>query len=89
MKKFINDPFDAVDEMLEGFLAVHGRYVRKLEDVRTVVRTDAPVKGKVAVITGGSVGIGFSSPSNLARDVVGQLRQFGIAKRGWIGVLTE
>ncbi len=39
--------------------------------------------------SGGSVGIGFSIPSNLARDVVGQLRQFGIAKRGWIGVRIQ
>jgi len=39
--------------------------------------------------SGGSVGIGFSIPSNLARDVVQQLRQFGSARRGWIGVNIE
>ena len=39
--------------------------------------------------SGGSVGIGFSIPSNLARDVVGQLRQFGVARRGWIGVSIQ
>ena len=39
--------------------------------------------------SGGSVGIGFSIPSNLARDVVAQLRQFGVAKRGWIGVRIQ
>jgi serine protease Do len=39
--------------------------------------------------SGGSVGIGFSIPSNLARDVVQQLRQFGIARRGWIGVRIQ
>src|ERR1700685_4586032 len=37
----------------------------------------------------GSVGIGFSIPSNLAREVVGQLRQFGMARRGWIGVRIQ
>ncbi len=36
--------------------------------------------------TGGSVGIGFSIPSNLARDVISQLRQFGKVRRGKIGV---
>jgi serine protease Do len=36
--------------------------------------------------SGGSVGIGFAIPSNLARQVVGQLRQFGSARRGWLGV---
>jgi serine protease Do len=39
--------------------------------------------------SGGSVGIGFSIPSNLAKDVVGQLRQFGVARRGWIGVAIQ
>jgi serine protease Do len=39
--------------------------------------------------TGGSVGIGFSIPANLAREVVQQLRQFGQARRGWIGVRIQ
>jgi serine protease Do len=39
--------------------------------------------------SGGSVGIGFSIPSNLAKDVVTQLRQFGVARRGWIGVSIQ
>jgi len=39
--------------------------------------------------SGGSVGIGFSIPSNLARQVVGQLRQFGGTRRGWIGVRIQ
>ena len=36
--------------------------------------------------SGGSIGIGFSIPSNLAKTVVAQLRDFGRAKRGWLGV---
>ncbi len=39
--------------------------------------------------SGGSVGIGFAIPANLARAVTGQLRQFGIARRGWIGVRIQ
>jgi serine protease Do len=39
--------------------------------------------------SGGSVGIGFAIPANLAREVVGQLRQFGVARRGWIGVRIQ
>ena len=39
--------------------------------------------------SGGSIGIGFAIPSNLARDVVQQLRQFGAARRGWIGVRIQ
>lgn len=36
--------------------------------------------------TGGSVGVGFSVPSNIATNVVDQLREFGEIRRGWIGV---
>jgi serine protease Do len=39
--------------------------------------------------SGGSVGIGFSIPSNLVRSVVAQLRQYGVARRGWIGVRIQ
>ena len=39
--------------------------------------------------SGGSVGIGFAIPANLAKDVVAQLRQFGVAHRGWIGVSIQ
>ncbi len=36
--------------------------------------------------SGGSVGIGFSVPSNMAKAVVQQLRDYGRARRGWLGV---
>ena len=39
--------------------------------------------------SGGSVGIGFSVPSNMARSVVEQLRDFGRARRGWLGVMIQ
>jgi serine protease Do len=39
--------------------------------------------------TGGSVGVGFAIPANLARNVVAQLRDFGRARRGWLGVRIQ
>ncbi|GAC1343324.1 MAG: DegQ family serine endoprotease [Acetobacteraceae bacterium] len=39
--------------------------------------------------SGGSVGIGFSVPANLAKSVVAQLREFGHARRGWLGVRIQ
>ena len=39
--------------------------------------------------SGGSIGIGFSIPSNLAKNVVEQLRDFGHARRGWLGVRIQ
>ena len=39
--------------------------------------------------SGGSVGIGFAIPSNLARPIVEQLRKYGKARRGWLGVRIQ
>src|SRR5690606_10819411 len=39
--------------------------------------------------SGGSVGIGFAIPSNMARDVIGQLQETGTVARGWIGVQVQ
>ena len=38
---------------------------------------------------GGSIGIGFSIPSNSAIKVVDQLLEFGETKRGWLGVRIQ
>ena len=78
MKKFINDPFDVVDEMLEGFLDVHKSYIKRLESARTLVRADAPMKGKVGVLTGGGSGhkpafIGFIGKGMLDAVAVGEI----------------
>jgi serine protease Do len=39
--------------------------------------------------SGGSVGIGFAIPSNMVRDVIGQLEKYGEARRGWLGVRVQ
>ena len=39
--------------------------------------------------TGGSVGIGFAIPSNMARDVISQLQKYGTTRRGWLGVRVQ
>lgn len=39
--------------------------------------------------SGGSIGIGFSVPANIAKNVVGQLREFGTTRRGWLGVQIQ
>ncbi len=38
---------------------------------------------------GGSIGIGFSIPSNSAKRVIDQLIEFGETKRGWLGVRIQ
>jgi serine protease Do len=39
--------------------------------------------------SGGSIGIGFSIPSQLAAGVVDQLTNFGETRRGWLGVRIQ
>ncbi len=39
--------------------------------------------------TGGSVGIGFSIPANLAKPIIEQLKKFGKTQRGWLGVRIQ
>tara|TARA_B110000483_G_scaffold205169_1_gene248624 strand:- start:93 stop:1391 length:1299 start_codon:yes stop_codon:yes gene_type:complete len=39
--------------------------------------------------TGGSVGIGFSVPSSLAKGVIFQLKKYGKTRRGWLGVRIQ
>jgi serine protease Do len=39
--------------------------------------------------SGGSVGIGFAIPSKLAKPLIDQLKTFGRARRGWLGVRIQ
>jgi dihydroxyacetone kinase-like protein len=56
MKKFLNDPADAVKESLTGLALAHGDLVRYDAEAQILVRADAPVAGKVALISGGGSG---------------------------------
>jgi dihydroxyacetone kinase-like protein len=56
MKKLINRPEDVLREALEGISAAHGDRVRVSFDPPYVVRNDAPVQGKVGVVSGGGSG---------------------------------
>ena len=39
--------------------------------------------------TGGSIGLGFAIPSNSAKKIVQQLKDFGKTKRGWLGIQIQ
>ena len=56
MKKLINDPADVVPQTLKGFAAAHADIVSVHLDPDYVVRLDAPVKGKVGLVSGGGSG---------------------------------
>ena len=77
MKYFLNDPEMAVDEALEGFLAVHGKLVHRLDRARVVVRNDIP-RGKVGIVSGGGSGhkpafIGFVGDGMLDAVAAGDI----------------
>src|SRR5881628_3457719 len=56
MKKFLNDPADLVRESLAGLAAAHADILRYDAEAQIIVRKDAPVQGKVALISGGESG---------------------------------
>ncbi len=56
MKKLINKPEDVVIEELKGIEYAHSDLVTIHYDPNFIVRADAPVMGKVAVISGGGSG---------------------------------
>jgi dihydroxyacetone kinase-like protein len=77
LKKFVNDPLDAVEEMLEGFLVTHRALVRRLDSARVVVTATPRARG-TRVISGGGSGhepalLGYVGAGLLDAVVVGDL----------------
>lgn len=56
MKKLINKPENVVREELEGIALAHPDLVKIHYDPNFIVRADAPVKGKVGLLSGGGSG---------------------------------
>lgn len=56
MKKLINQPENVVKEALAGMQAAHADLIRVDIEQQIIVRKDAPVQGKVGVISGGGSG---------------------------------
>jgi dihydroxyacetone kinase-like protein len=56
MKKLINKPEDVVVEELQGIELAHPDIVKVHYDPNYIVRADAPVKGKVGLVSGGGSG---------------------------------
>jgi phosphoenolpyruvate---glycerone phosphotransferase subunit DhaK len=56
VKKLINKPEDVVTEALEGIAAAHPDLVRVQFNPNVIIRADAPVQGKVGLVSGGGSG---------------------------------
>ncbi|WP_306204372.1 dihydroxyacetone kinase subunit DhaK [Actinoplanes sp. RD1] len=77
MKKLINDPAEVVPDALLGLAAAHPE-LRVDHEHRVVVRGDAPVRGKVGLVSGGGSGheplhAGFVGPGMLDAACAGEV----------------
>lgn len=78
MTKLYNDPANFREELIEGFVAAYGRYVRRVPDASGVMANDAPRPGKVALVIGGGSGhypafCGYVGPGLAAAAVMGNV----------------
>jgi phosphoenolpyruvate---glycerone phosphotransferase subunit DhaK len=78
MKKLINAPDDVLRDALQGVEAAHGDRLRVSYDPAYVVRADAPVEGKVGLVSGGGSGHepmhgGFVGPGMLDAACPGEV----------------
>jgi dihydroxyacetone kinase len=55
LKKLINDPFDVVDEMFEGFISANDHIIKPVGK-RSIARLESPIAGKVGIVVGGGSG---------------------------------
>ena len=56
VKKLINDPKNVVDDAVRGIADAHGDLVTVVFDPIQIIRKDAPVAGKVGIVSGGGSG---------------------------------
>ena len=85
MQRFINDPDFVVDDTVRGFVKAHGDLVKLGENPKVVAYAQAPVRGKVGVITGGGSGhepafIGYVGRNMLDAVAVGEIFSSPTAK---------
>ena len=85
MQRIINDPFNCVEDMLEGFVKTHGDIVEKTDNPRALKSKFAPKQGKVGVVTGGGSGhkpafIGYLGMNMLDAVAVGEIFSSPTAK---------
>ena len=78
MKKLVNQPDDVVAEALLGMALAHPRELRVDQENRIVYRADAPVRGKVGLVSGGGSGHeplhgGFVGPGMLDAACAGEV----------------
>ena len=85
MQRFINDPDFVVDDTIRGFVKAHADLVKLGENPKVVAYAQAPIRGKVGVVTGGGSGhepafIGYVGRNMLDAVAVGEIFSSPTAK---------
>ena len=85
MQRFINDPDLVVEDTVRGFVKAHSDLVKLGDNPRVVAFSQAPIRGKVGVITGGGSGhepafIGYVGRNMLDAVAVGEIFSSPTAK---------
>ena len=85
MQRIINNPDLVVEDMLKGFLKNHKDIVTGTENPRVVKYVNAPIEGKVGIVTGGGSGhkpafVGYVGKNMVDAVAVGEIFSSPTAK---------
>ena len=85
MQRIINNPDQVVEDYLKGFLKAHADTVAATDNPRVVKYKDAPIRGKVGIVTGGGSGhkpafIGYVGKNLVDAVAVGEIFSSPTAK---------
>ena len=85
MQRIINNPDMVVEDMLKGFMKTHGDIVAPTDNPRVVKYKDAPIEGKVGIVTGGGSGhkpafVGYIGKNMVDAVAVGEIFSSPTAK---------
>ncbi len=85
MQRIINNADHVVEDMLEGFIAAHEDIVSRTQNPRVLKYNQAPVPGKVGIVTGGGSGhkpafIGYLGKNMIDAVAVGEIFSSPTAK---------
>ena len=79
MKKIINDPANAVEEMISGMVKSYPQYIKRIPNTTALVRSNEnSMKNKVGLVSGGGSGhepahAGYVGKGMLSAAVAGQV----------------
>ena len=79
------------DEPYEDFVRIDASMNRRNSGGPTFDMDGNVIGVNTAMVTpsAGSVGLAFAAPAEIVKDVVNQLKEKGVVRRGWIGVQAQ